>query len=227
MTTVTMQAPVTFGGVVENTPSGTTYGIPESGIVSVQLEDVATFLALGFQAVGPTGNVGTAAAGVTAVEFGDAYDHTTILTVDTALGAIAGGAALGLGVLLYTLPAGAQIISAAHIDLAIQQTEGHITADTPTVGLGTTVASGAVSVLSGTAAFQNILTGTAAADCDGTPTIKTTLATASPFGLVCEASGGLNKTVYFNVADTWAASGDAGPGVTGTVVLKWQQMSSI
>ena len=34
-------------------------------------------------------NTGTAATGVTAVEYGDAYKHTTVLTVSTSFGAIA------------------------------------------------------------------------------------------------------------------------------------------
>ena len=169
-------------------------------------------------------NAGTAASGATALEYGDGYTHTTVLTVNTTLPAIAGGAALGIGKLLYTLPAGAQIVSSSYFSLAITQTQGNITSDTPVVGLGTTVASGAVSVLSGTAAFQNISAGKAAADCDGTATTQTALATASPFALVINATGGLNHTIYANVAATWTAGGDAAALLTGTVVLNWQFM---
>ena len=79
-------------------------------------------------------NTGTAATGVVAGEYGDGYTHTTVLTVATTLPAIAGGAALGVGTLLYTLPAGAAIINSSYFSIGITQTQGHINADTPTVG---------------------------------------------------------------------------------------------
>lgn len=48
MSTVTMQAPSSWGGVVENTPSGTVYAPDANGYVSVQFEDVSVLLSLGF-----------------------------------------------------------------------------------------------------------------------------------------------------------------------------------
>jgi hypothetical protein len=160
-------------------------------------------------------NVGTPSTGVTAREYGDGHNHVTVLTVDTTLPAIAGGAALGVGKLLYTMPAGAVAIHAAKIDMAITQTEGNITADTPEVGLGSVIASGVVSVLSGTATFEDILTGQVAADCDGEATVKT----VANQPMVMET--GAAHTVHFNVADTWAASGDAAALLAGTVTLHW------
>src|SRR3990167_10807567 len=52
-------------------------------------------------------NAGAANAGTTAVEYGDSRLHQSVLTVNTTLPAIAGGAALAVGKLLYTFPAGA------------------------------------------------------------------------------------------------------------------------
>lgn len=183
-------------------------------------EDVARVTDDGFQIVGPllTDSVGTEAAGTEAVEAGTSSHHITTLTVDTALPAIAGGAALGVGKLLYTFPAGIIRINTVHASLAIQQTESNIDADTPDGGLGTVIASGAVSVLSGTATFENILTGQTFNDCDGTAETVSAdcaliLAAADP------------HTVYFNVADTWAASGDAAAGLAGTVILEWSKLS--
>lgn len=165
-----------------------------------------------------TANVGTAAAGVTAVEYGDGHMHTTVLTVDTTLGAIAGGAALALGKLLYTLPAGAQVVDRSYFSLAITQTEGHINADTPNVCLGTVVGSGAVATLAGTATFYNVgVAQKAAANCTGTATVQTNVV-----ALVREAADA--KTIYANVAATWAASGDAAAKLTGTVTLRWTTM---
>lgn len=148
----------------------------------------------------------------------DGINFQATITMDGALPAIAGGAALAVGVLAYTLPAGALIVESAHMSMAIQQTDGNITADTPDVGLGTVIASGAVAVLGGTATFENILTGQTAADCDGTATVKTVANQV----LVIEAADA--HTMYFNVADTWAASGDAGALISGTITINYRKM---
>jgi len=163
-------------------------------------------------------NVGTAATGVTAVEYGDAVRHTTVLTVSTTLGAIAGGANLGLGKLMYTLPAGAILVESAYMTMALDEADGNITADTPDVGIGTVVASGAVAVLGGTGTFESIITGQAAADCNGTATVKAAGPTA---GTPLEITAAGAHTVYFNVADGWAASGEAACAIAGTIILNW------
>ena len=170
-------------------------------------------------------NIGTPGTGVTAAEYGDGRRHTTVLTLGAGcvLPAIAGGAALGVGALIYTFPAGAQIIWGSRMSVGITQTQAHINADTPTVGLGHVIASGAVSVLSGTATFQSISVGKAAANCTGTATVQTVNPTASPFTLITE-SGGV-KSVYFNAACTWSASGDAAAALAGTVTLDWDTLA--
>jgi hypothetical protein len=171
-----------------------------------------------------TVNAGTPATGVTAVEYGDGFHHVTMLTLGAGcvLPAIAGGAALGVGTLLYTLPAGAQVINVSQMNVAITQTQAHINANTPTVGLGTVVASGVVSVLSGTATFQNINVGKAATNCTGTATEQFVAGTAG--GGVLTDTGGV-KTIYFNAAAIWAASGDAGALLTGTVKFEWDTVA--
>jgi hypothetical protein len=166
----------------------------------------------------PPANVGTVGTGCTVVEYGSGFSHTSVITLNTTLPSIAGGASLGVGKLLYTLPAGAQLIDKAYMSVAITQTTGHINANTPTVGLGSIIASGAISVLSGTATFQDIITGQSAANCTGTATVKTANPTAS-VPLVTEVAG--TKTIHFNAAAAWAASGDPAALLTGTVVLFW------
>jgi hypothetical protein len=207
--------------------SGTRYTASATGeIDNVSANDTIDLMRAGCSQVSGPGVVGVAATNVTAQELGDARTHTTVLTLGPAavLPAIAGGAALALGVLLYTLPAGAQVIEACHTNVAIQDSGGgHITANTPVVGVGTTIASGAVAVLSGTAAFQNINAGVAAADCNGTPTVDTSVATASPFQLVTEVGGA--KNIYLNVAATWSASGDPGALLSGTITIRWNTMA--
>lgn len=161
-------------------------------------------------------NAGTANAGSTAVEAGEAIHHKTTLTVSTTLPAIAGGANLAVGKLLYTFPAGAIIVHAAYMSMAITQSDVNIGADTPDIGLGTTIGSGVNALLSDVGAgAENILTGQTANDCTGTAEVKT----VADQVLVIEA--GDNHTVYFNVADGWAASGDAAAAIAGTVVLDW------
>ncbi len=163
-------------------------------------------------------NVGTANTGTTAVEYGDGYSHTTVLTVNTVLPNIPGGASLGTGVLLYTFPSNAHALWVSYMSIGITQTTGHINANTPNVGLGTVIASGAISVLSGTATFQDIITGSNAANCTGTATVSAVAPTAgAPF---IKLSGGVH-TVFFNAAAAWAASGDPAALLTGTVVLNW------
>lgn len=159
-------------------------------------------------------NVGTVASGSTVVEYGDAIHHQSEITVDTALGDIVGGTNLGLGVLVYTFPAGAVDVKATYMSIALQQTDGNITADQPKVGIGTIVASGAVTDLTGTAAFDNMLENQTADDCDGTAEVKH-LATS-----LVIATGG-DHTVYFNAADGWASSGDDACGVEGTIIIEW------
>jgi hypothetical protein len=164
-------------------------------------------------------NVGTVnlLTGLTAVEDGNGHTHRTVFTLDAlALGSSTGAAALGFGKLLYTLPAGACIIRATKMNVALNGAVA-IQADTPDFGLGTVIATGVVSVLSGTATFENILTGQTVADCNGTATVKTTLATASPFGLIVEAADA--HTIHLNIADTWAAAGAV--TATGTIVIEW------
>lgn len=166
-------------------------------------------------------NLGTAATNVSAVEYGDGFQHTTVLTVTNAvLPAITGGGDEAEGVLLYTLPAGACVVDKAYMSLAIQQQDGNITSDTPDGGLGTLQATGNQATLDSLGAgYEDILTGQTFNDCDGTAEVKTVA------NQVKVIESGDAHTVYFNVADGWAASGDTGPLVSGTVVLHWQFMN--
>ena len=176
--------------------------------------------ALSVASITTDANIGEAGSGVTAVEYGDGRIHQTVLTVSSNLGSIAGGAALGLGHLVYTLPAGAIVVESAYMSMALDEDDGHITNDTPDIGIGTTVASGENATLQAVgAAAENILTGQTANDCNGTAEVKT----VADQVLVIEAGG--DHTVYFNVADTWAASGENDCAIAGTIVLNWRFMA--
>lgn len=171
---------------------------------------------------GPDTNISNIGAipvltGLTVDEYGNESFHKTVLTFDAvAVGSATGAAALGFGKLVYTLPAGAAIIKASKFNLALQGA-GVVDADTPDVGIGTVIASGVVATLDGTATFENIHTGQTFNDCDGTAEVKTSLATASPFGLVIETSAA--HTIHLNIADTWAGADDL--TATGTITIEW------
>lgn len=222
--TVSMVAPsgvTLFTGI-----TGTAYYPDAYSIAAINSIDVPYALAAGFLNLAlPATGAGTAGTGFTAYEFGNSARRKTVLAANTTLPSIAGGAALGVGKLAYTLPAGAQIVESAYISMAITQTTGHINADTPVVGLGSVIASGAVSVLSGTATFQDIMTAQTATNCTGTATVATTKTTASPFAFVTAAAG--SKAVYFNAAATWASSGDTGALLVGTIIIEWVQTSGV
>lgn len=152
---------------------------------------------------------------VTSETVGSPEGYKTTLYVQTTLPAIAGGANLGVGKLLMTLPAGERVITGSSMSLAIKQTQGNITADTPDGGLGTVIASGAVATLDGTATFEDIMTGQTFNDCDGTAEVETVTT-----NLVLATAGA--HTIYFNVADGWAASGDTAALLRGTVTIWWR-----
>lgn len=160
-------------------------------------------------------NLGVA-SGVTELTEGEGV-YRTLITLNTTLPAIAGGANLGVGKALITFPAGVIRVFGSYMSVAIKQTTGNITADTPDGGLGTTIASGVVATLDGTAAFENILTGQTFNDCNGTAEV----AHVTTDLMIAAAD---SHTVYFNVADGWAASGDTGALLTGTVGILWAKM---
>ena len=160
-------------------------------------------------------NVGTVAAGSTVVEYGGGVHHQTVITVDTTLGDIPGGVDLALGKLIYTFPSGALNVKSTYMSMALQQTDGNITSDTPDIGIGTTLASGVQTALSAAGAgAENMLTGQAADDCDGT---------AEVIHLVTSklVATGDAHVVYFNVAYGWTASGDDATGIAGTIIIEW------
>jgi len=165
-------------------------------------------------AITNSANVGTANTGVTAVERGDGRQHQTVLTfTNLAVGSATGAANLAFGKLLYTLPAGVQNYKVAYMNVTLTGAAG-IVADTPDVGIGTVIGSGAVAVLGGTATFEDIITGQTSGAIDGTNAIIANDNTVDLFRNTADA-----KTVHLNVADGWAAAGAV--TATGTIVLEW------
>jgi len=159
---------------------------------------------------------GTANTGVTATEFSfDGYHVTKLTFAALVIGAIAGAADQALGKLLYTLPAGQSLIRSAHMLVALTNTGGLIDADTPDVGLGITIASGAFALLSAAGAGrENVLTGQTAANTTGTQINKG----VTDQMVVVQTLD--SHAIHLNVADGWVAA-DAGLKATGTVLIEW------
>ena len=165
-------------------------------------------------------NTGTAGTGVTALEYGGSHNHVTTLTLASVLPAITGDTAEAEGFLAYTFPAGVIVVNSVHMDVSITQSQGNIDADTPEVGIGSLIATGAVSDLTGTAGFDDYVAQSNAANCTGTKTDLTEI-TASGNRLI--AAGGVH-TLHFNAADLWDASagGDTAPALAGDIWIDWR-----
>lgn len=168
-----------------------------------------------------TDNVGAVNTGVTAVEYGDGYTHVTVLTVSQVDALTTGDAgSLCCGYLLYTLPAGAVIVERAYMSMAITHGDVAAQADTPDVGIGTTLGSAVQATLNlDDAACENIITGQDADDCNGTAEVKT----IADQVLVIES--GSDHTVYFNAGAAWSDVTDTTADIAGTVVLVWRFMA--
>lgn len=157
----------------------------------------------------PTGTAGT---GVTVAHYGDGVNVTAVLTLTNIPLTVGASENLAVGSLIYTLPSGNITVHNSYMQVNLSGVT--ITNDTPDVGLGTVVGSGAVAVLGGTATFENIQTGVAANDTNGTDEIASSTA-----GLNILTAGA--HTVYLNWADGWGANTDDSGLVNGTVVLNY------
>lgn len=165
-------------------------------------------------------NLGTPGTGVTAVERGDGTRHKSILTLeDFAVGNSADGASLALGAVFYTLPAGALIIRAAYMAVGLTLADA-VQTDTPEIGIGTVVGSGANATLGAVGATsENVFEGTAVADVAGTVFTGFKGPTA---GVPLLLAAGDPHTLFLNVADGWAnLSGPSAITADGTIVLLW------
>jgi len=167
--------------------------------------------------------VGTPEASVVAEEHGDGVFHRTKLTI-TALAVGTGDDDVdkAIGALIYTFPAGAIAVHGGSVEGLFDQASHGVSTDGE-VGLGTVVASGAVSVLSGTATFEDIMT--------GQPYTNITLGTTRFTGAgtpevngnkTVIAAGASPRTVFLNLGADWPniAAAEA-VTFTGTVTIEW------
>lgn len=161
-------------------------------------------------------NIGTA-ANSTAVEYGNGYNHVTVLTIPGFTQAIA-GANLGFGKKIYDFPLGAVKCKRALINITM-------TAATDTtvgeIGLGTVIASGVITGLGGTATFENVVDGfanTAPAPTGGATQAQKECEADNPDG----TSTALD--LFLNFAGGWSATESLTIG--GTIVLFWDYLGA-
>lgn len=156
---------------------------------------------------------GALESGVAANYYSDGIRTTATLTLTNLAVTVGSSEDLGVGVLTFTLPAGDITVEQAAFDIQLAGITQ--TGETPDIGLGTVVASGIVTDLSGTSTFENIISGVAASDTNGTTTVAHG---TTNFQVLTGAA----HTVFFNLADTWGANGDATMTVNGTIVLVYR-----
>lgn len=168
-----------------------------------------------------SGNAGTAATNVTASEFSNGRHYQTVLTLSAvALTPTIPANAEGAGGLIYTFPSGVYIAHSCRMDINSAVVDSATNA--ADMGVGSVIASGDVSVLSGTSGFEDWVTGQTVADVSSISTDATTNMTAgSP--LVFEA--GDSHNLYINIAATWNST-VATLSVTGTITVNWEYMGS-
>jgi hypothetical protein len=181
-------------------------------------------------ASGENGTVTTTATTAVEERGDDVYHYTKLTMTAFAVGTSGDNAALALGAKFYTFPAGAIMVESASIAGGITAAIS-VTTDTPEVGIGTVIGSGANATLSTTT--ENVVDGGAAGgtgdsdlvapDVAGTAFYKANLSTVR---LMIQPSAGLAHDLFLNVADTWADVAAAGAVTfTGVISLVWRKIS--
>jgi len=163
---------------------------------------------------------------VSIVEYGNGKDVTTVLTLTNFIvGALAGAAAsLGVGNIVYAFPAGQHFELVNSFSSIVLTAAG--TAVATDTGLGSVIASGAVAVLSGTATFEDRLTGQTinTASGGGAAVSALTAATAGIGTGISLNTASSVKNVFLNSAGAWNANNTGNLTATGTIVFKWTIM---
>lgn len=219
-----------ISGVIMDATAGAEFGAVGIGVQNGtgSLTNAASFSHNGAYGQLQTGlianvaNIGAAGTNVVATEYGDGFNHTTILTLTNAdLGAVGGAGNLAIGALIYTFPAGAHVHSVTSASVSLQG-DAAVQGDTPDVGIGSVIGSGNVAVLGGTPQFEDYIVGSAAADVNGTPTVNAmSLNTAgTAFAGISFNAVGDSKALNYSAAVNWSGASTA-VLATGIVVIQW------
>jgi hypothetical protein len=197
--------------------------VTAEGVLTPQVRKQRVMDALSQGFTSGAGTVG--AATVAAIESMEPNgDRATRLNfVNFSLGNGGDGAALGIGALAYTFPAGDFLF----IDAQIKGTFSSVGLYTNALdaGLGQTIASGVVSVLGGTAEFENYI-GSLTSAALPTATIVGTSGDAAANGIrnrvVLAATA---HTLHVNAAGTWTDIAAASPVLfNGYAIIRWRSL---
>ncbi len=154
----------------------------------------------------------TAVAGTTIRHFAMLPEVLTKVTINAV---VVGGdnASLAVGMPIFRPGANAVILS-AEMNIILRHQDVGAQDETPDVGLGTVIATGAVATLDGTATFENIITGQTSGVIDGTNTIR-----ACNRNLVQPVTA---NGVFLNFAAVWDNITDLDVDVTGNCWFRWR-----
>jgi hypothetical protein len=161
---------------------------------------------------------GTVQEGLTVIEKSSGCFHVTKITLpDPGVTVIEPTSAADLadGLPLYEFPEGECVITHVIIDIEFKSTDD-IEADTPDIGLGMKIASGATATLGEDTDFEDVLTGQTASggietDVDSMTVVKAVEKRIDP--------DDTDRTLHLNVADGWADAGTL--DVKGTIIIHW------
>lgn len=175
-----------------------------------------------------TTNLGTTpVATVSIKEYTNGKDVVTELTLTNFIvGALdSAAAAKGIGNIVYAFPAGQHFELVYSLSAISLKATG--TAVTVKTGLGSVIASGAISVLSGTATFQDRLTAQdiTTSSTGGTAVSALKAATAGIGAGISLNVAGSVKNVFLNSAGTFNANNTGLLTATGKIYLKWTKLS--
>lgn len=173
---------------------------------------------------------GITPAGITTIvanEYNAGGNHITVLTLTNFIvGALAGAAAnLGVGNEIYAFPDGVQLHEVSYFSLSLTAAGTAVTTDT---GIGSVVASGAVAVLSGTATFEDYVTGQGVPTASGGGAVTVVGPIGATAGILTDISlqtAAKVKNIFLNSAGTWNVDNTGNLTATGSIVLKWSTLA--
>lgn len=170
-----------------------------------------------------TVNAGASPIGTcVATEYGDGYNHVTLLTLtDFIIGAPSASNNLAIGNIVYTFPAGVQVIGFMEYNIAL--TAGTQTDDTPEIGIGSVIGSGAIATLDNGTMEDYILSNAWSTTLDGVAgeILGPLGASAGVHTGIALNQAGDSKNVLLNSADGWHASITGNLTATGTIKIVW------
>jgi len=167
--------------------------------------------------------------------FVDGREATVYLRVNTLSRASASSAALGFGEHIFSYPAGLGLVQPIYSSIRLESRTGTgQSATAGEVGLGSTIASGAVATLGGTTAFENIMEGTTIANHVALTTLVSKEANA-PVAYGDHGAAGLfgvldatasEVKAHLNLATTYGGATTVATTFSATIVHRFRVLSS-